>query len=101
MPTKLNLEKAWYSFTKKDWHFIFLNGNDITFYSNDAEIVKQAEVVTEKLKKEDKPNPHESNGGIGPKQLQWLEKELQQAEIKNLEVAIFCHHPLLPQIFAL
>jgi 3',5'-cyclic AMP phosphodiesterase CpdA len=96
VPSKLNLEKTWYSFTKKGWHFIFLNGNDITFHSNDDEIVNQAKEITEKLKSEGKPNYHEWNGGIGKEQVQWLEKELQQAETKNLKVAIFCHYPLLP-----
>lgn len=96
VPTKLNLEKTWHSFSKKGWHFIFLNGNDITFHSNDSEIVSQAKEMTDKLKKEGKPNPHEWNGGIGKKQLDWLEKELQKAEIKRLKVAVFCHYPLLP-----
>lgn len=96
VPGKINLTKTWYSFTKNDWHFIFLNGNEITFHSNNPEIVKQAAEITEKLKKEGKPNPHEWNGGIGPKQLEWLEKEIQQAETKNLNVAVFCHYPLLP-----
>jgi predicted phosphodiesterase len=96
VPSKLNLEKTWYSFNKKGWHFIFLNGNDITFHSNDTEIVNQAKEMIEKLKSEGKPNYHEWNGGIGKEQIQWLEKELQRAEIKNLKVAIFCHYPLLP-----
>lgn len=96
VPSKLNLKNTWYSFTKKDWHFIFLNGIDITFHSNDIEIISQAKEMTEKLKKEGKPNPHEWNGGIGKKQMEWLEKELQNSETKNLKVAIFCHYPLLP-----
>ena len=96
VPSKLNLKKTWYSFTKKDWHFIFLNGNDITFQSNNQKVVQQAKKITEKLKLEDKPNYHEWNGGIGHEQMQWLEKELRQAEAKNLKVAIFCHYPLLP-----
>jgi len=96
VPAKINLTKTWYSFTKKDWHFIFLNGNDITFHSNNPEIVNQAKEITEKLKSEGKPNYHEWNGGIGPKQMEWFEKELQQAETKNLKVSIFCHYPVLP-----
>jgi predicted phosphodiesterase len=96
VPSKLNLEKTWYSFTKKGWHFIFLDGNDVTFHSNNPEIVKKAAEITEKLKKEGKPNPNEWNGGIGVNQLKWLEKELRQAEDKRLKVVVFCHYPLLP-----
>jgi len=96
VPSKLNLEKTWYSYAKKGWHFIFLNGNDITFHSNNPEIVKLAAEIIGKLKKEGKPNPFEWNGGIGSNQLEWLEKELQQAETKKLKIAVFCHYPLLP-----
>lgn len=96
VPAKLNLSETWYSVTKKDWHFIFLNGNDITIHSNNPEIVKKAEEISDKLKKDNKPNFYDWNGGIGTKQLEWLEKELQKADDKKLKVAIFCHFPLLP-----
>lgn len=96
VPRKLNLEKTWYSFSKDDWHFIFLNGNEITFQSNNQKVVQQALKITEKLKSEGKPNYHDWNGGIGKKQLQWLEKELKTAHYKNRKVAVFCHYPLLP-----
>lgn len=96
VPSKLNLEKTWYSFSKKGWHFIFLNGNDITFHSNNPEIVNRAKEMTDKLRNEGKPNPHEWNGGIGTEQLEWLDKELKYAENKKLNVAVFCHYPLLP-----
>ena len=96
VPSKLNLDETWYSFTINDWHFIFLNGNDITFHSNNPEIVQQAAEITDKLKKEGKPNLHNWNGGIGQNQLKWLENELQNSKTKNLKVAVFCHYPLLP-----
>ncbi|TNF43862.1 MAG: phosphoesterase [Bacteroidetes bacterium] len=96
VPLKLNLEKTWYSFSKDDWHFIFLNGNDITFHSNNQKVVQQAKKITEKIKSEDKPNYHDWNGGIGKEQLKWLEKELKSAQKKNQKVAVFCHYPLLP-----
>jgi len=96
VPAKLNLTETWYSFTEKGWCFIFLNGNDITFHSNNHEIVREAEEITDKLKKEGKPNFYDWNGGIGSKQLERLEKELQKASDKKQKVAIFCHYPLLP-----
>ena len=96
VPEKLNLQKTWYSVSKKDWRFIFLNGNDITFQSNNNEIVKEAEKITSKLKDEEKPNYHDWNGGIGSTQMNWLEKELQNASDKKQKVAVFCHYPLLP-----
>jgi len=96
IPEKLSLEKTWYSLSKKGWHYIFLNGNDITFHSNNPEIVEKATDLTDKLKKENKPNFYDWNGGIGAKQMEWLENELQIATEKKQKVAIFCHYPLLP-----
>jgi predicted phosphodiesterase len=96
VPGKLNLNETWYSFSKKDWRFIFLNGNEITFHSNNNEIVKEAEEITSKLKDEGKPNYHDWNGGIGSTQMNWLEEELQNASDKKQKVAVFCHYPLLP-----
>ena len=96
VPGKLNLNKTWYSVTKKGWRFIFLNGNDITFHSNNKEIVKNAEEITSKLKDEGKPNYYDWNGGIGSTQMEWLNEELQNATDKKQKVAVFCHYPLLP-----
>lgn len=96
VPMKLNLTETWYSVAKKGWLFIFLNGNDITLHSYNREIVKEAQELTEKIKKEGKPNYHEWNGGIGEEQIKWLDKELQKAENKKWNVAVFCHYPLLP-----
>ena len=61
-----------------------------------ADRVKQAKEITSNLKKEDKPNYYDWNGGIGSKQMEWLEKELQKANDKKRNVVIFCHYPLLP-----
>ncbi len=96
VPEKLNLNETWYSVIKNGWRFIFLNGNDITFHTNNKEKVKEAEEVTSKLKADGKPNYFDWNGGIGSTQLKWLEKELQKANNKNQKVAVFCHYPLLP-----
>jgi predicted phosphodiesterase len=96
VPEKLGLENNWYSFTQKGWLFVFLDGNDITFNSANPEIVKQAETITARLKKENKPNFHDWNGGLGANQLAWLEQQLQHAETKKLKVAVFCHYPILP-----
>ena len=93
---KLNLEETWYSFSKKGWHFVFLNGNDLTFHSNNQKIVDMATEMTNQLKSEGKPNFHDWNGGIGKEQLSWLENELKYAEKQKLKVVITCHYPLLP-----
>ncbi len=96
VPKQLNLSKTYYSFHKKGWQFIFLNGNEITFQSTDPKIVEQAEKMIKLLTTENKPNNQKWNGGISKVQLNWLEKELQKAEKDNRKVVLFCHYPLLP-----
>lgn len=96
VPKELGLSKMYYSMVKKGWMFIFLDGTEISVFSADEEKVKLAEEMSAQLKAEGKPNYHLWNGGIGEQQLNWLNKQLQQAKLKNLNVAIFCHYPLLP-----
>ncbi|MCK3684314.1 metallophosphoesterase [Maribellus sp. YY47] len=96
VPQMLKLDKTWYSFEKKGWRFIFLNGCDLTFQSNDPQIVEKAKALTAALKNEGKPNYHNWNGGIGEEQLQWMENELKKAQNSRQKVILFCHFPLLP-----
>jgi len=96
VPTQLNLSDTYYTFTKNEWQFIFLNGNEITFQSKNQEIIEQAEKLIDKLTAENKPNFHKWNGGMSETQIGWLEKQLEKAEKKKLKVALFCHYPLLP-----
>lgn len=96
VPKELGLSEMYYSLIKKGWMFVFMDGTDISLFSANKKKVKLAEEMSAKLKAEGKPNYHPWNGGIGKQQLNWLSNQLQQAKSKNLNVAIFCHYPLLP-----
>jgi manganese-dependent ADP-ribose/CDP-alcohol diphosphatase len=96
VPEELGLSKMYYTLIKKGWMFVFLDGTDISFFSADKKKIKLAEDMSAKLKAEGKPNYHPWNGGIGEQQLNWLNNQLQLAKLENLNVAVFCHYPLLP-----
>ena len=96
VPQALELGKTYYSFEKEGWHFVFLDGNEITLNSVNPEIVAKAEKMLSELKNNEQPNANDWNGGIGSEQISWLEKQLKQAAAKNLNVVVFCHYPLLP-----
>jgi len=96
VPEKLGLDSTYYTFSKEGWRFIFLDGNELTFQSNDPEILSQAKQMLEHLRAENKPNAHDWNGGMSTKQIQWLEKQLSNADKKGQKVILFCHYPLLP-----
>ena len=46
---KLNLKKRYYSFVEKDWRFIVLDGNDLSFHGA-LTFAKKEQVQAEKLK---------------------------------------------------
>ena len=96
VPKELDLSKMYYSLIKKGWMFVFMDGTDISFFSASKEKVMLAEKMSARLKAEGKPNYHPWNGGVGKQQINWLNKQLEQAKTKNLNVAVFCHYPLLP-----
>ncbi|MEE4285766.1 MAG: metallophosphoesterase [Mariniphaga sp.] len=96
VPEELGLSAMYYSMVKKDWMFVFLDGTEISVFSGNKENVKLAEKMSAKLKAEGKPNYYIWNGGIGKQQLNWFNNQLKEATAKNLNVAVFCHYPLLP-----
>ena len=65
VPEELGLDKMYYSFVKEGWLFVFLDGNDISFFLNNPHMLRQAENMTTKLKKEGKPNQTTIRGMAG------------------------------------
>lgn len=96
VPEKLNLKQTYYSIHKKNWQFIFLDGNDITLNSNNPAVVETANQMLGKLTNENKPNNKNWNGGISEKQQNWLVGQLETATRKHRNIVLFCHYPLLP-----
>lgn len=96
VPKQLNLSKTYYTFNKKGWQFIFLDGNEITLQSTNPKIVEQAKEMIKQLTADNKPNHHDWNGGMSGQQINWLKKQLKKAEKKKQKVILFCHYPLLP-----
>jgi predicted phosphodiesterase len=68
----LGLNRGYYSFDIKQWHFIILN----TYAAISL-------------------NASESGGGLDEEQLLWLNQELSQAQNQNKSVIVFGHLPLI------
>ncbi len=96
VPSALNLKENYYTVSKKDWQFIFLNGNEISLLSPNPEIISEAKQMLAELTAYKQPNNMDWNGGLGTSQINWLETQLKTAESQKKNVAIFCHYPLLP-----
>jgi predicted phosphodiesterase len=95
---KENLKKPYYSFVKKKWRFIMVNGNDVSLHAHAKESngYKEAEVLLKQLKADGLPQAQTWNGAIGKEQLAWLKNELASAQKKKEKVIIANHFPLYP-----
>jgi manganese-dependent ADP-ribose/CDP-alcohol diphosphatase len=92
----MGLKSLHYSFSVHGWRFIALNGNDISLYATkkDSKAYREAEQMLATLKEQGRPNAVAWNGGLGARQMKWLEKELSMAQEKNEKVILACHFPL-------
>lgn len=94
---KLNLTNRYYSFVEKDWRFIVLDGNDLSFLGAITDEKKQqTDSVFNLLKDKDLPYLEKWNGALSKNQLQWIQQELDIAVQKNQKVAFYCHFPIFP-----
>ena len=94
---KLNLKERYYSFVEKDWRFIVLDGNDLSFYGALTEAKKQqTDSLFNSLKDKNLPYLKEWNGALSTHQLTWVKKELDKAVKNNQKVGFYCHFPVFP-----
>jgi len=99
VPDLLNIKSGYYSLTRNNWQFIFLDGTDISTFSRrekDPEY-KKAQSILDSLKKEGAPNAHSWNGGVGKTQMKWLEQELDNSHSEGQNIIMFCHFPIYPE----
>jgi manganese-dependent ADP-ribose/CDP-alcohol diphosphatase len=95
VPARLGMKARYYSFEHRGWLFLVTDGNDLSTYAwakGSAELAR-GEAVHASLYA-DRPA---WNGGIGPAQLLWLDRQLARADRKRLKAMIFDHFPLWPE----
>ena len=94
---KLNIKKRYYSFVEKDWRFIILDGNDLSFYGTTSkEKAHQTDSLFNQLKDKNLPYVQKWNGALSNKQLNWIQQELDKAVRENQKVGFYCHFPIFP-----
>lgn len=94
---RLNLTNRYYSFIEKNWRFIVLDGNDLSFHGALTPIkVKQTDSVFNSLKNKELPYLQKWNGAFSSKQLNWIKTELDLAKKNNQKVGFYCHFPIFP-----
>jgi len=95
IPELMGLKSRYYSFKNKGWKFIVLDGNDMSLYGPSEEFsVEESRMYMESEASKGNKSALFYNGGIGPRQLEWLKTELEQSE--SMPVLIFSHFPIYP-----
>jgi predicted phosphodiesterase len=94
---RLNLKERYYSFVEKDWRFVVLDGNDLSFHGALTDKKKQqTDSIYNLLKSKKVPYLEKWNGALSKDQLAWVQTELELAVQKNQKVGFYCHFPIFP-----
>jgi manganese-dependent ADP-ribose/CDP-alcohol diphosphatase len=95
---ELGLKDSYYAFAKGSWRFIFLNGFELRYpFPADETLKRESEALYWRLRAQAKEQAQRWNGGIGLKQIAWLEHQLEEAEKARKNVLVLCHFPVLPE----
>jgi manganese-dependent ADP-ribose/CDP-alcohol diphosphatase len=96
---KLNNPNGYLDFEVGSFNFIIMDGSDVSTlaYVEGTTSYNTGMAEYERMKQDSLNNAYEWNGGIGPKQLKWMEKRLKKAVRTGRKVILFCHWPLLPE----
>jgi manganese-dependent ADP-ribose/CDP-alcohol diphosphatase len=91
----IGLPEPYYTVDLGHWTMIVLNGDDLSFSAPQTkEERKERNTVVTDLYSSAAFNGMLWNGGIGIKQMQWLEDELKKAQLNKKKVIVICHFPL-------
>ena len=91
---RMGMKSKYYEFSVKDWRFVVLDGNDVSFHAYPKNNPKYKDA--ERYYRENKIRYPRGNGAVGSEQVAWLRKILQKAEKQKEQVAVFCHFPVYP-----
>ena len=96
IPSKLGLDKRYYSFDVQNWKFIVLDGTDLSTYGSEKSKQKEAEAMLNNKEKDSLPYAMFYNGGLSLEQLDWVSSELELSKENDLNVGFYCHFPANP-----
>ncbi len=92
---RLGMPARYYHFQIDDWVFVAIDGNDLSYYGWPKRSPEY--LASKKRHEKDFPNLPKWNGGVGPRQLQWLEEILTKADQNQKKVVLFSHFPVFPK----
>lgn len=98
VPEMLGLDQRYYDFAVKGWRFIVTDGNDQSLYAwpEGSANYRKGKRTLAKYERKGVPQAQKWNGGIGKKQLKWIQSVLEDAAVKEEKVILFSHFPIAP-----
>jgi len=92
---RIGMKDGYYPVDLSNWRFIILNGDDLSFFApQDKDHKHERNYIVSDQYETLHLNGMIWNGGIGARQMSWLEKQLDEAERTHLNVIVVCHFPL-------
>jgi hypothetical protein len=94
----VGMQSAYYDFSKANYRFIVLDGNDVSLFApppGDPRKALAAKRIAD-LKASKAPNAQGYNGALSDTQFAWLEKKIQEATAAGQKIVIFNHYPVFP-----
>jgi len=94
----VGMQAAYYDFSKGEYRFIVLDGNDISLFALPQGDPRRAlaEKRLGELKVSHAPNAQDFNGSLGDAQFAWLEQRVHEAAALGQKIVIFNHYPVFP-----
>lgn len=91
-------KKGYWSQVIGDVRIVYLNGfqNSVIAYPKGSKDQKENKLRLEQLEKEKAKNASDWNGGLGKNQLEWINKQVEQANNGNQKLVVFGHQPIIP-----
>ena len=95
---KYGMESNYYSRRKKGNRFIMLDTCDLGVleHAEDSAEWKIGRALLDKMSREGALQAYHWNGGLGERQMEWLDGELIDAEKHDEKAVLFAHHPVFP-----
>jgi 3',5'-cyclic AMP phosphodiesterase CpdA len=98
VPKRMGMAWRYGSFDHGTFRFVILDTNDVSTYAHAAGTSERSAAADElarlTAKKVVQAKPW--NGGVGTKQLTWLERACAEAKAAQRRVIVFAHHPVIP-----
>lgn len=95
---KYNLQSSYYSRVRQGTRFIVLDTCDLGPLEHKEGSIgwKMGHLLIDEMRRAGAVNAYLWNGGLGERQMEWLDSELTNAENHDEKAILFAHHPVFP-----